>query len=87
MRVAGSAVQFTSMNGLAERGLGGVNGAGHQALAGAGLAGDEDRRRLVERRDLAGLLQHGPNRGRFADHAREAAHLGRPAGGSRRAPA
>ena len=42
-------------------------------FAGAGLAGDEHRRRLVERGDLAGLVEHLPDGRRLADDAGEAA--------------
>ena len=67
--VAGSAVQFTSMNGLPARGLRAVDRAGDETLAGAGLAADEHGGCLVERGDLPGLLEHRPDRRGLAHDA------------------
>ena len=76
------------MNGRAARGSRAWMRAGDEPLAGAGLAGDEHRRRLVERGDLAGLFQHRPDRGRVADDAGRSGIRARPRGGdSRTAPA
>ena len=73
--------------GLGRARAGRVNGAGHESLPGAGFAGDEHRRGLVQRGDLPGLLQHAPNGRRLADHLGERARRSPRAAGSTRAPA
>jgi hypothetical protein len=64
--------------GAAGAGAGAVQGAGEEALAGAGLAAEEDRRRprggRGARQDLFQLLPEPPDAGAVADDVSERAH-------------
>ena len=50
----------------------GVDGVGQETFAGAGLAGEQHGRRLVQRRDLAGTLEHRLHRARLPHQSLEA---------------
>ena len=67
------------MNGRAAPRAGCVKGAGHQSLAGAGFAGDEHRRRLVQRGNLPDLLHHRRQRRGAPQDPGEGHLAGRPA--------
>ena len=68
--VGGSAARFTATNGCRRARRVVVDGARHQLLAGAGLAGDEHRR--VGGGGAADQLPDGQHRRRGADQARRA---------------
>ncbi len=55
-----------------------MDGPRHQPLAGAGLPGDEHRRSLVQRRDLAGPVEYVQDRLRFSHYLGERVVAPRP---------